>query len=480
VCARKMHANELDTDVSLVGRLLAAQFPQWADLPIEPVLSAGTDNAIYRLGDDLAVRLPRIDWAVGGVDKDFRLLPMLAPLLPLAIPVPLAKGTPAEGYPWEWGVYRWLEGENPTVGRIADRDSLAKDLAQFIEALHRIDLTGGPPATRGVPLAMRDEPTRAAIAALRGTIDTGATTAAWEAALRTPAWSGPSVWIHGDLSPGNLLLQGDQLTAVIDFAGAGVGDPACDLIVAWNLLPTDARSVFRSELGVDAATWARGRGWALSVALIQLPYYRDTNPALAENARHVIREVLADYHGARSTGVGLVVERLPRHGLQRFREIDRSEEVVTHYRQVGKRLVAKRVNDSVPNFSAEGDFHSIPELVKTWQPVVDAGGVLLGAFQEGHLAGIALLGGEVAAGVYQVALLFVSRPHRGRGVATALMNEVEQLARNENARALYVSSVPSDSAVGFYLSRGFRPTDPLPELFAEEPEDIHMLLPLTD
>jgi aminoglycoside phosphotransferase (APT) family kinase protein len=253
---------------------------------------------LYRLGNDMAVRLPRIDWAVEGVDKEHEWLPRLAPLLPVAIPVPLAKGMPAEGYPWPWSVYRWLGGENPTIDRIADPDSLAKDLARFVEALHRIDPTGGPPATRGVPLAMRDHPTRTAIADLQGTIDTHATTIAWDAALQTPAWSGPSVWVHGDLAPGNLLLQDGRLTAVIDFAGLGVGDPACDLMVAWNLLPANARNVFRADLGVDDTTWGRGRGWALSVALIQLPYYRDTNPALAASARHVIREVLADYHRA--------------------------------------------------------------------------------------------------------------------------------------------------------------------------------------
>jgi len=160
----RMHADEVHTDVALVRRLLSVQFPEWAALPIERVASSGTDNALYRLGDDMVVRLPRIHWAVGGVDKDFRWLPVVAPLLPVAIPVPLAKGTPAEGYPWEWGVYRWLEGENPTIDRIADPNSLARDSAQFVEALHRIDLPGGPPATRGVPLAMRDDPTRTAIA----------------------------------------------------------------------------------------------------------------------------------------------------------------------------------------------------------------------------------------------------------------------------------------------------------------------------
>lgn len=289
-----MHADEVHTDVPLVRRLLATQFPDWAALPLARVPSSGTDNALYRLGDDMVVRLPRIDWAVAGVDREQEWLPRLAPLLPVAVPAPLAKGRPAEGYPWPWSVYRWLDGENPAVDRVADPDSLARDIARFVRASQPLDPAGAPPAGRGVPLAARDGPTRTAIAALHGMIDTEATTAAWDAELQTPAWPGPSVWVHGDLSPGNLLLRGGRLAAVIDFAGVGVGDPACDLIVAWNLLPAETRPVFRAELRVDDATWARGRGWALSVALIQLPYYKDTNPALAANARHVIGEVLAD------------------------------------------------------------------------------------------------------------------------------------------------------------------------------------------
>ena len=291
----RMHVGEVDTDAGLVRRLLAGQFPQWADLAIERVPSAGTDNALYRLGDELVARLPRIHWAVGGVDKDLRWLPMLAPLLPAAIPVPLAKGAPAEGYPWEWGVYPWLDGENPRVDGIADAESLARDTARFVDALHRVELEGGPPAGRGVPLALRDEPTRTAIRDLEGMVATDAVTAAWDDALSVAPWNGPPVWVHGDLAGGNLLLRSGKLAAVIDWGGLGVGDPACDLIVAWNLLPARARSVFRAEVGVDDATWARGRGWALSVALIQLPYYRETNPALAANARHVIREVLAEH-----------------------------------------------------------------------------------------------------------------------------------------------------------------------------------------
>ncbi len=294
---RRMHADELETDVSLVRRLLAAQFPQWADLPIRPVPSAGTDNALYRLGEDMAVRLPRIEWAVGAVEKEQRWLPKLAPHLPLAIPVPLGLGSPAEGYPWHWSVYRWLDGEEATVARICDLGEAATDLAQFVAALQRIDARGGPrpgPTNRGVPLATRDEYTRSAIAALGGMVDTGAVTEAWEAALRAPVWDGSPVWIHGDLAPGNLLVVDGRLTAVIDFGALNVGDPAADLIVAWNLFPAGVRGVYRAVLQVDDATWARGRGWALSVALIQLPYYQSTNPVLAASSR-VIGEVLADH-----------------------------------------------------------------------------------------------------------------------------------------------------------------------------------------
>lgn len=290
----KMHDDEVETDAGLVARLLGAQFPKWANLPIEPVPSAGTDNALYRLGPNMAVRMPRIDWAVNAVDREHLWLPKIAPFLPVAIPTPLGNGEPGEGYPYPWSVYPWLEGENPTVGELADPDGLARDLARFVLALQAVDATGGPRGGRGVPLEQRESPTRAAIRALQGTVDTAAVTSAWEAALEVPAWAGPPVWAHGDLSPGNLLIKDGRLTAVIDFGTLGIGDPAVDLIVAWNLLPVATRAVYRSALNVDEATWLRGRGWALSIALIQLPYYHQTNPALAANARHVIAEVLAD------------------------------------------------------------------------------------------------------------------------------------------------------------------------------------------
>jgi aminoglycoside phosphotransferase (APT) family kinase protein len=299
----KMHADELDIDRSLVARLLAEQFPQWADLPLTPVASAGTDNALFRLSADMAARLPRVAEASSDVDKEHCWLPRLAPQLPLAVPLPLARGRPGAGYPWSWSVGRWLDGEDAQRQRVIREDRAARDLAAFIAALQRLAAEGWPPPAppagpRGVPLATRDAPTRAAIAALSGQLDTDAVTSAWEAALQAPAWPGPPVWTHGDLLPGNLLVQEGRISAVIDFGCLGVGDPACDLIVAWALLSPRTRDMFRAVLSVDEATWGRGRGWALSIGLIALPYYQHTNPVFAATARRMIAEVLADHEHA--------------------------------------------------------------------------------------------------------------------------------------------------------------------------------------
>lgn len=297
--AGKMHADEIDIDASLARRLVAAQFPQWADLLITPVRSAGTDNAMYRLGAEMALRFPRVPRVVAQVEKEQRWLPWLAPQLPLAIPMPLARGLPGDGYPWNWSVYRWLEGENAAQTMPSAFDQAAVTLAGFISALWTIDPADGPmPGAhnfgRGVPLAERDAATRQATAELGDTIDADAVSAVWESALAAPEWSGPPVWIHGDLMPGNLLVRDGQISAVIDFGGLGVGDPACDLQIAWNFLPADARAVFRAALAVDDATWRRGRGWALSVSLIALPYYRETNPVFARASRRTLDAVLAD------------------------------------------------------------------------------------------------------------------------------------------------------------------------------------------
>lgn len=290
----KMHADEFEIDAALVARLVAGQFPQWAHLPLEPVPSAGTVNALYRLGDQMVVRLPRVEAWVEDVAMLQHWLPRFAPHLPLAIPVPLAKGEPAAGYPWIWSIYTWLDGQEVTIDRIADPRHAAVALGEFVTALRRIDPAGGPPSFRGGTLLARDSHARASIAALDGVIDTGAATAAWESALQAPEWDGPPVWVHGDLLPGNMLAVDGRLSAIIDFGGVGVGDPACDVMVAWSLLPAGVRSVFRSGAHIDDATWERGRGWALLVALMALPYYLDTNPAFVRLSRHMIKEVLAD------------------------------------------------------------------------------------------------------------------------------------------------------------------------------------------
>ncbi len=301
-----MHEGEVHTDVPLVRSLLETQFPQWADFFLERVQSAGTDNALYRLGDDKVVRLPRIDWVVGQMDKEQYWLPRLAPNLPLAIPEPLAKGKPDESYPWEWSVYKWLEGQNLTIEEFADPQQAAIDLGQFILALQKIDATDGPPpgqynSFRGVPLAMRDTLTTEAIGALQDTIDTETVKAVWETALEVPEWQEPQVWIHGDLQSGNFLIVDGQLSAVIDFGCLGVGDPACDVMAAWMFLDGDTRPVFREVLQVDEATSLRGRGWVLSAGLIALPYYQSSNPMLAEIARRAIDEAIADFESSRES-----------------------------------------------------------------------------------------------------------------------------------------------------------------------------------
>jgi len=291
---KKMHENEHDIDESLVKQLLSTQFPQWAKLPISQVKSDGTVHAIYRLGSDMCVRLPRIPEVDHQIENEQRWLPQLAPLLPLAIPVPLGKGNPHENYPWHWSVYRWLEGENTFIEPIEDLKQAAIDLAQFLNALHLISPIGGPLSQRSGPLATQDSETRDAIKSLHGVVDTDVITAIWEECLKAPVWDKPPVWIHGDLLPANLLSHHDRLSAIIDFGLFGIGDPACDLIPAWSTFTASTRDIFRSALAIDDATWMRGRGWALSIGLIILPYYKNTNLGLYAVGERMVREVLAD------------------------------------------------------------------------------------------------------------------------------------------------------------------------------------------
>lgn len=300
----RLRPGEVSIDVGLVRRLVADQFPQWADLPVVPVGLSGWDNATYRLGDDMSVRLPRLPRWVGQVEREQRWLPWLAPRLPLPIPVPIVEGAPAEGYPFPWSVYRWLDGDNADPGSIDDPVQAATDLAGFIAALQNLDPAGGPPPEasngfRGVHLDdERDSPVvetrvRPKIAALEGLVDTDAVTAVWEAALAAPPWDGPPVWIHGDPAPTNMLVKDGRLSAVIDFGTLAVGDPACDLIAAWAFLPAEARGVYREALSVDDATWARGRGWGLAAWLPSPEDFDD--PERADRIRQRLDEFVDDH-----------------------------------------------------------------------------------------------------------------------------------------------------------------------------------------
>lgn len=290
----------IEADEQLVRRLLVAQTPRWASLPLERVGSAGVDNAIFRLGDDLNVRMPQSEWSAGHVRKEQRWLPGHAERLPLEIPVPVGRGVPGEGFPWPWSVYRWLDGADAVESPVADEHRAARELAGFIAALHQIPTEDGPRSglhsgLRGTPLPVRDEPVRHSIATVGGSLDADVALALWESAIRVPAWRRAPVWVHGDLHPGNVLVRDGAIGAVIDWGLLSVGDPALDVMAAWTLLSAEARATFREALPVDDHTWARARGWALCTGVIATAYYGDTNPVLSGFSRRAAEEAMADF-----------------------------------------------------------------------------------------------------------------------------------------------------------------------------------------
>ena len=289
----------MDIDSALVGELVAAQFPDWASLPIQRVEPGGHDNRTFRLGTDMCVRLPSHPRYALQVEKEQKWLPRLAERLPLPIPIPLVMGVPSLSFPFPWSVYRWLEGETVAGGSVGDVTQLATTLGRFIRALQQIDATDGPlPGDhnffRGAPPAVYDTETRRAISALRGRIDGEAVAAVWDEALGS-TWDRGPVWIHGDVDANNLLVRDGQLYAVIDFGGVGIGDPACDLTIAWTFFSGASREAFRDELLLDRSTWARARGWALWKALITLASSAGTGGPGADSAIRVIDDVVAEH-----------------------------------------------------------------------------------------------------------------------------------------------------------------------------------------
>ena len=289
----KMHDGEVGIDAGLVRRLVAVQFPRLAGLPVSAVRPTGTVNAIYRLGDDLCARLPRLQQYAGDLVDELRWLPWLAPHLSLQVPEPVAVGRPVSGYPFPWAIYRWIEGQPYADGLVGDERQAATDLARFVAELRTIGPVAGAPRAGRRPLRELDGATRAAIDSLENVIDRDAAMAAWERALQAPAWHGTPVWIHTDLLRSNLLVDGGRLSAVIDFGAAGIGDPAADVIAAWSVFGRAGREAFRAALGVDDGTWNRARGFALHQAVLIIPYYAETNPGFAASAKRTVTEILA-------------------------------------------------------------------------------------------------------------------------------------------------------------------------------------------
>jgi aminoglycoside phosphotransferase (APT) family kinase protein len=291
-------------DAALARQLVDRQFPQWSQLPIAPVPVDGWDNRTFRLGDELSIRLPTGDWYAQQVAKEQRWLPLLAPRLPLPIPEPVARGEPGCRYPYAWSVYRWLDGEIAERARIDDLAGFASALADFLNALRRADSAGGPAPGehnffRGGPLAVYEAEALDAIDALGGEIPHDAVLRAWEDAMST-RWEREPVWVHGDVASPNLLVRDGRLAGVLDFGCSGVGDPACDVVIAWTFLDGASRDRFRAALDVDDATWSRGRGWALWKALISLVGALEDGSPDAARSRRDIEHVLADFSAARS------------------------------------------------------------------------------------------------------------------------------------------------------------------------------------
>ena len=289
-------AAEVAVTEELVRGLLDEQHPDLAALPLVE-LDAGWDNVIFRLGDELVARLPRRALAAPLVLHEQRWLPVLAPSLPLPVPAPVRLGRPSQRYPWHWSITRWFPGASALAAPPADPVRTARDLGAFLRALHQPAPPDAPPNPyRGIPLADRDQLTRQWIDQVADHIDRDGTRACWEAHVALPRWTGPALWLHGDLHPHNLVVHEGRVSAVIDFGDITAADPATDLGIAWMLLPPDARPVLRDATGADDATWSRGRGWALALGLAYLANSAST-PDFARLGHATIQHVLEEWAG---------------------------------------------------------------------------------------------------------------------------------------------------------------------------------------
>jgi aminoglycoside phosphotransferase (APT) family kinase protein len=278
--------------------LIRDQFPQWAELRVRPVPEDGQDNRTFRLGDTMSVRVPSHPAYVEHMHLEHEWLPRIAPGLPLSIPEPVAKGGPGHGLPWGWLINKWMDGENAKPGAIEDMVAFAKDLAGFLSALRRVDATGAPgPSSvnffRGGDLSVYDADIRKCADTLRNELDIDRVLSIWRVALDSKWTKGP-VWIHGDVSSGNMLVKDGRLSAVIDFGQLAAGDPACDLTIAWTLLRGEGRAAFKGHIGLDEDTWHRARGWGLWKAMFLALDSPEEQPDASAEALRVAHEILDD------------------------------------------------------------------------------------------------------------------------------------------------------------------------------------------
>lgn len=286
-------------DEKLVRTLIDNQFPQWKNLSIKPVARSGWDNRTFHLGENMLVRMPSAAHYASQVEKEQHWLPILAPSLPLAIPSPIAMGNAQDEYPWKWSVYRYLPGEPASTAHITDLNHVAKKLAEFLSVFQKIATTHAPVAGehsfyRGGALSIYDTETRNALIVLKNKIDTFSATEIWEHALQT-TWKNSPVWVHGDISPDNLLILNGELSAVIDFGQLTIGDPACDLAITWTFFKGESRETFKNHLSLDPATWTRARAWTLWKALIAAANINNPGNTEAKECWRIIDDVIDDH-----------------------------------------------------------------------------------------------------------------------------------------------------------------------------------------